>query len=470
MGFLWASLLLLLARWGEGSELWNVSELEAANYVISSGSSPLLVGLTTIQSAVAKGAAPGFCITYESSMLGWEPTWLPPSSWLRIWSKQLDHQFRGDLQNLEIDLISEDASVKCTLCIISAVFHFFHYPIFNLNATDRERFNLLTQGGGWCNDIRSCVYRKMSHHGSSYHMESQMQFTGILSDKPNENPDFYNWNRVKIRYCDGASFMGEGYNKAAGLYFRGQRIWLAAMEELMSLGMRHASQALLSGCSAGGLATILHCDEFRELFPGYTRVKCLADAGMFLDVADVAGGETMRSYFRSVVKLQGVWRNLPRTCTARMDAISCFFPENIVSNIQTPLFVLNAAYDVWQLQQSLAPKTADPNGYWRECKMNHANCNGYQMQFLQGFRNRMINAVRDFSGSGKNGLFLNSCFAHCQSERQDTWYASNSPLLGHKRIATDVGDWFFERGQVIAVDCSYPCDNTCHHIVFRGSI
>ena len=26
--------------------------------------------------------------------------------------------------------------------------------------------------------------------------------------------DFYNWNRVKIRYCDGASFAGEGFDKA----------------------------------------------------------------------------------------------------------------------------------------------------------------------------------------------------------------------------------------------------------------
>lgn len=42
-------------------------------------------------------------------------------------------------------------------------------------------------------------------------------------------------------------------------------------------------QALLSGCSAGGLASILHCDEFQDLFPETTRVKCLSDAGMFLD-------------------------------------------------------------------------------------------------------------------------------------------------------------------------------------------
>lgn len=43
------------------------------------------------------------------------------------------------------------------------------------------------------------------------------------------------------------------------------------------------SQALLSGCSAGGLASILHCDQFKELLPGTTKVKCLSDAGMFMD-------------------------------------------------------------------------------------------------------------------------------------------------------------------------------------------
>lgn len=42
-------------------------------------------------------------------------------------------------------------------------------------------------------------------------------------------------------------------------------------------------QALLSGCSAGGLASILHCDEFKDLFPSTTKVKCLSDAGLFLD-------------------------------------------------------------------------------------------------------------------------------------------------------------------------------------------
>ncbi|ONM59964.1 Pectin acetylesterase 12 [Zea mays] len=265
-----------------------------------------------------------------------------------------------------------------------------------------------------------------------------------------QSRDFYNWNRVKVRYCDGGSFTGDGSDAAAGLYFRGQRIWQAAMDDLMAQGMRYANQALLSGCSAGGVSTILHCDEFHGLFPSNTRVKCLADAGMFLDTVDVSGRREMRSFFNGIVRLQ------------------CFFPQNVLPTIRTPTFVLNTAYDVWQLQQSVAPRTADPQGLWSKCRTNHAFCNSNQLQFLQGFRNQMLDAVRGFSASRQNGLFINSCFAHCQSERQDTWYANNSPRLGNKKIADAVGDWFFERGNAKYTDCPYPCDGTCHHLVFRG--
>ncbi|MBA0877419.1 hypothetical protein Goshw_009651 [Gossypium schwendimanii] len=319
------------------------------------------------------------------------------------------------------------------------------------------------EGGGWCNTVRSCVFRKTTRRGSSKFMEKRLNFTGILSNKAEENPDFYNWNRVKLRYCDGASFAGEGQNEANQLYFRGQRIWSAAMEELMAKGMQNAEQALLSGCSAGGLASILHCDEFKDLFPSTTKVKCLSDAGLFLDATNVAGGHALRDMYRGVVTLQGVQKNLPNTCTSQMDPTSCFFPQNLIANIQTPLFLLNAAYDAWQVQESLIPSSADPHGSWRDCKMDHSHCNSSQMLFLQGdfqvcfyFRNQMLSAINGFSMSNQNGLFINSCFAHCQSERQDTWYANDSPRIGNKAIAASVGDWFFDRTATKAIDCPYP--------------
>ncbi|KAK6242895.1 hypothetical protein QUC31_009304 [Theobroma cacao] len=367
------------------------------------------------------------------------------------------------------------------------------------------------EGGGWCNNIRTCVYRKKTRRGSSTYMEKQIPFTGILSEKAEENPDFFNWNRVKLRYCDGASFTGDSENKAAQLQFRGQRIWLAAMEDLMSKGMRYAKQALLSGCSAGGLAAILHCDEFRNLFPRTTKVKCLSDAGLFLDAIDVSGGHTLRSLYSGVVGLQGVQHNLPRICTNHLDptsvlspflflsgsylirvikkkhhvisthifllysvltclklpSLQCFFPQNLISHIQTPLFILNAAYDSWQIQSSIAPPSADPHGYWHDCRLNHAKCSASQIRFLQGFRTQMLNAIKGFSMSRQNGLFINSCFAHCQTERQDTWFADDSPEIRNKPIAIAVGDWYFDRAGVRSIDCPYPCDKTCHNLVFR---
>ncbi|XVF72860.1 hypothetical protein PTKIN_Ptkin12aG0154800 [Pterospermum kingtungense] len=323
------------------------------------------------------------------------------------------------------------------------------------------------EGGGWCNNIKTCVFRKTTRRGSSKFMEKQINFTGLLSNKAEENPDFYNWNRIKLRYCDGASFAGDGQDEANQLYFRGQRIWSAAMEEFMARGMRNAEQALLSGCSAGGLASILHCDEFKDLFPKTTKVKCLSDAGLFLDATNVAGGRTLRDMYTGVVTLQGVQKNLPNTCTSQMDPTSCFFPQNLIANIKTPMFLLNAAYDAWQVQESLIPPSADPHGSWRDCKRDRSHCNSTQMQFLQDFRNQMLNAVNVFSKSNQNGVFINSCFAHCQSEKQDTWYENDSPRIGGKAIAVSVGDWFFDRTPLKAIDCPYPCDNTCHDVVFN---
>ncbi|KAK9287779.1 hypothetical protein L1049_016219 [Liquidambar formosana] len=244
------------------------------------------------------------------------------------------------------------------------------------------------EGGGWCDTIRNCVYRKKTQRGSSMYMEKQIPFTGILSNKAEYNPDFFNWNRVKIRYCDGASFSGDSQNEAAQLYFRGQRIWLAAMEDLMSKGMRYANQALLSGCSAGGLASILHCDEFRELFPRTTKVKCLSDAGLFLDSIDVSGGRTLRNMLSGVVSLQGVQKNLPWTCTKRLHPTLCFFPQHLIASVKTPFFLLNSAYDSWQIQASLAPLSADPHGYWHECRLNYDHYHPNQYSINTWFKGK----------------------------------------------------------------------------------
>lgn len=163
----------------------------------------------------------------------------------------------------------------------------------------KKNWLLQFEGGGWCNDIPSCLDRANSRRGSTHYMTKYEIFSGILSNNASLNPDFYNWNRVKLRYCDGASFTGDAKfdNGTSVLYFRGQRIWEATIQDLLPKGLATAHKALLSGCSAGGLAAFQHCENFRNILPANSSVKCLSDAGFFLDVRDITSNHPMRSFF-----------------------------------------------------------------------------------------------------------------------------------------------------------------------------
>ncbi|KAI9160619.1 hypothetical protein LWI28_010039 [Acer negundo] len=325
------------------------------------------------------------------------------------------------------------------------------------------------EGGGWCNDIPSCLDRAKSRRGSTSLMTKWEVFSGILSNNASLNPDFYNWNRVKIRYCDGASFAGNAKfdDGKSLLYFRGQKIWQAILIDLLPKGMANARKALLSGCSAGGLAVFLHCDNFINFLPRTASVKCLSDAGFFLDVRDIALNHTMRSFFKILVQLQGIEKNLNPNCTNSLYYPElCFFPQYALKYIATPFFVLNSAYDVFQFHHGLVPPSADLHGHWNHCRFNPAACNAYQIDVLQGFRIDMLLALQKFLiYSRLDGMFVNSCFAHCQSESQDTWFADDSPRIHDKTIAEAVGDWYYSRRVTKEIDCPYPCDSSCHNLI-----
>ncbi|RDX94227.1 Pectin acetylesterase 5, partial [Mucuna pruriens] len=335
------------------------------------------------------------------------------------------------------------------------------------------------EGGGWCNSISSCYQRKFTHLGSSKYMEKLIPFSGILSSDPAQNPDFFNWNKVKIRYCDGASFAGHPESEVridftfgtlvvdsflscisrseicplhiwvyvdvggSGLFFRGQAIWEAIVDELLSIGLSKAKQdALLEGWQL--LYTVL---------PKEATVKCLADAGFFLDEKDISGNSTMRSFYHDVVQLQ------------------CLFPSEIVKNIKTPLFLVHPAYDFWQIRNILVPQGSDPHGHWQSCRLNIRNCNANMIDKLDRFRGSLLKTVNEFQQRKEIGMFIDSCFIHCQTEMELTWHSPNSPKINDKTIAESVGDWYFDREAVKRIDCSsYSCNPTCHNMDFHLKI
>ncbi|KAI3804599.1 hypothetical protein L1987_26274 [Smallanthus sonchifolius] len=158
--------------------------------------------------------------------------------------------------------IIESAVAKGAVCLDGSA------PAYQLDKGFGDGVNnwlVHIQGGGWCHTMDDCVYRKTMDNGlGSSKLMPELYFSGILSNRQDQNPstylmfttifcvsclfnnvlfsDFYNWNRVYMRYCDGSSFTGdvEEVNPANNIYFRGARVFNAIVEELMGLGMKNA--------------------------------------------------------------------------------------------------------------------------------------------------------------------------------------------------------------------------------------
>ncbi|KAL1831048.1 hypothetical protein ACET3Z_000699 [Daucus carota] len=310
------------------------------------------------------------------------------------------------------------------------------------------------EGGGWCDTTEDCLNRTkyLSGLGSSKYMKAQ-NFTGVVADHPELNPYFYNWNRVFVRYCDGASFTGNSIDPVNKLHYKGEKIFSAIVKDLLGKGMSNATKALISGCSAGGLSAILNCDKFRSLLPAHTTVKCASDAGYFLHVRDVFGEYNFAKFYDRVVKLHGSIKNLPKACTSKMKPESlCFYPQYVVPHVKTPLFVISSAYDSYQIQYILAPSINNLSQSWERCKNDTTTCLQDQIKFLEGFRSEFLGSLPYIGNGSFGGMFINSWVTHCQSQLQLSWNWDPVFRLKDKTMAEALGSWTNSRSSLQIID------------------
>ncbi|EPS71946.1 hypothetical protein M569_02813, partial [Genlisea aurea] len=108
---------------------------------------------------------------------------------------------------------------------------------------------------------------------------------------------------------------------------------------------------LFAGGSAGGLAAMLHCDMLRSMVPNVGRFKCFADAGFFLAGTNesVFGYDFREHQFDNVVLKHEIAKYLPEECKTQMNPNLCFFPQNFIQYIKTPLFLAESSIDSYQV-------------------------------------------------------------------------------------------------------------------------
>ena len=164
-------------------------------------------------------------------------------------------------------------------------------PSLNPSLQPAARWIIELEGGGWCVSLADCAARAKGDIGSSKGWPARGVpgmdggANGMLSGDCSVNR-FCNATKAHFNYCDGGSFATSADAPSAApdgtqLYFRGAAIFDASVDALLAAGMAGATDIILKGCSAGGLATFLHADYFVERMraraPG-ARVVAMPDA------------------------------------------------------------------------------------------------------------------------------------------------------------------------------------------------
>lgn len=217
------------------------------------------------------------------------------------------------------------------------------------------------------------------------------------------NPYAYDWNAVFLYYCDGASWIGNQKDPVSGLYFRGWQSLQAVMTDLLTNhDLNHATEVLIGGDSAGGLATFFHIDYMRDRInaaaasqpiengtnSGSVLVLGMPDSGYWPDMGHFASG------FRNMFKMQNGTAGLHANCVAtrhdKTNMSQCLFPQYFAPLIETPLWPLQGLFD--PTQKSIGP-TREGHGLWL-----------------------LTQIQKTILANPQNGGWVHSCERHCGAE------------------------------------------------------
>eukprot|EP01052_Picozoa_sp_SAG31_P018304 SAG31_NODE_1292_length_8967_cov_2.998985_5_plen_282_part_00 len=171
-----------------------------------------------------------------------------------------------------------------------------------------------------CSTSDPCFNRSLAGLGSTNNEQgppwlawAQPGHGYLASQNATINPSFHNWSMVYVRYwcvqlqnmfgtrcefelssmaflvrSDGSSFSGLRIEpiRVAGrnIYHRGNYILRAVIAELKSSIMASATHVVISGDSAGGLATYLHAHQWRRALPPTVAMVALPDSGTAVNV------------------------------------------------------------------------------------------------------------------------------------------------------------------------------------------
>jgi hypothetical protein len=246
-----------------------------------------------------------------------------------------------------------------------------------------NKWVIFFKGGAACWDSRSCAGREQGLLSATAWTQRTLDGGGILSNRPEENPDFSDWNHVFVVYCSSDFWSGTrpDNNTEVKFYFRGHYIVDAVVDAVSDASMigtptvRGATQVIFAGSSAGGIGVRINLDRLAKTL-SWADVRGVMDAEMVVPTnpAYIQGEEDRRGK----AMLEMYKPILDESCQASSAARPwvCFENAYAVANkqIATPMFVRHDLYDPINLEwQDLDPKNPQHRQYIDAAATQYSN-------------------------------------------------------------------------------------------------
>ncbi|EGD76876.1 hypothetical protein PTSG_08223 [Salpingoeca rosetta] len=329
----------------------------------------------------------------------------------------------GVVDALDLHLVDKGiANEYNARCLDGSLPAFYFSPASN--KTHSNDWVLYFRGGGWCYTEAECAQRAKTQLGSSTQLGKTFNYKGgYLAPDSTVNPVFSGFNRVLLWYCDGASFSG---NRAQPVVHNNQTLHYRGFANLRAIlatlakdhGFGSARQVLLSGGSAGGLATFLHADTVRAMLPRTaTAFKASPVSGFFLEHDDAGGQPLYPDRMRNVFAMQNCSAGVDQSCIKANahDPSACMFAQHTYPHMESPIFLLQSLVDAWQMGNVFPA-----NASWKDCANTgeFQHCSTQEIAQLNAFGFTMLHALngtRTFSSPGNGGFFY-SCRTHVAAQ------------------------------------------------------
>jgi len=376
-------------------------------------------------------------------------------------------------------LVSQNATLHLltaypeALCLDGTPGGYYYRPAPSGGIPASTKWKVHLQGGGWCTSTDECKLRAQTVLGSSKTWPTDLsqfwppegaKYSGLMNGTA-LNPFGPAYHFVWFGYCDGSSFSGnQSPSSSAPLYFKGQDILEAIITDL---NLRYnftsmATDVIVSGTSAGGLATYLHSSYFKERMPG-ARVVAVPDAGFFLDHA--VYGSTEHKWYQTIsyASSPALWNSSlrgkgPRLCVETIGIAKCMFPQYMypfLSDVDG-IFTLQSSYDTAQqaIIFQLPCDYAQPGG----CSAEEQDA---FTRYAETLRSTVAQTVQQWF-SQRDGYFLTSCYQHEESCTWRDWFGIR--IEGMSANDT-LYRWWVESGpkgnDTRRVDVLWPRDGSC---------